>query len=585
MLTEQLLDLPENNTNSRAASPDKGKAPKKKPRTITDLVTGQYAPKNPLPNPDTITSEFFGARNCAVVAPTNDVAVSPPQKKASRQRSKPKLDADKGEPKTKSRARKATAKAAAKPKKIAEKLLSPSSAALRLQQQDVLFGTSSQLALEESPTMVRQLQYAIKESEQDAERLPSLSVRPLRWPRLEKVQGARSLWDASNRDEGGGLLEDMKKVYIPEPDRTQDIPLLMNTAHESPPRHSEFIDIDDIESLPQSVSSRLPTPRPLSQPAFAETPAVQQRMSVHDTSFHDVDDFDFQPPPSNQNVKSQDSFFDIDDLDTPACVKARCSPSKKSEKLLPPANVETHPRKGRNAPRAKRATPTKKAGLLSASDPTLAGQEKTGTAVPPFTPPKSTGRFIDIDEILDSEEEIFELLSPTPPRVRKLQDSPPLPIAYNPESALGAPTAQDLTQVFRIFTAQLEWASIKPTVFASITSHVRSIAPTTDPKAPSWHEKILMYDPIILEDFTTYLNGNTHIRTYKRATQKQIKAWNKESKMKGNAILGVERDGEVLAIEKELEIFMVRDWCQDMSVCCIHAKDSRGRGTARKSFY
>jgi hypothetical protein len=94
-----------------------------------------------------------------------------------------------------------------------------------------------------------------------------------------------------------------------------------------------------------------------------------------------------------------------------------------------------------------------------------------------------------------------------------------------------------------------------------------------------------MYDPIILEDFTAYLNHNTKLRTYKRATQKQIKAFNNELKMKGNAILGVERDDQVLAIERELEVYMVRDWCEQMSICCVHAKESRGRGSARKGFY
>ena len=513
------------------------------------------------------------------------MAGDPPPKKAPRQRSKPKPDTDKGEPKTKPRARKATKKAAAKSKKVAEKLLSPSSAALRLQQQDVLFGTSSQLALDESPTTVRQLQHAIRESEKDAERLPSSSLRPPRWPRLEKAQGARGLWDASNRDEGGGLLKDMEKIYISEPDRTQDIPLLMSTAHDPPVQYPEFIDIDDIEPLPHSLSPKPPTPRPRVQPASNETSVIQQQNSAHETSFHDIDDFDLEPPPSNQNVISQDTFFDIDDFDAPTPVEARGSSSKKPERPLVPGSVNTSPRKGRSVPATTFAAPTKNTGLVSAPQRTLVGQERMGTAVLPSTPPKSTGRFIDIDEILDSEEDIFELLSPTPPRVRKLQDPPPLPIAYNPESTLGATTDQNLAQVFRISTTQLEWVSIKPTVFASITAHVRSIAPTTDPKTPSWHEKILMYDPIILEDFTTYLNGNTHIRTYRRATQKQIKAWNKELKMKGNATLGVERDDEVLAIEKELEAFMVRDWCQDMSVCCIHAKESRGRGTARKGFY
>lgn len=189
---------------------------------------------------------------------------------------------------------------------------------------------------------------------------------------------------------------------------------------------------------------------------------------------------------------------------------------------------------------------------------------------------------------MDSEDESVEAFSPTPPRVRKLQHSPPLTLAFDRESSAGVNDQADEpghAPIFRISTSHLEWANIKPSICTAITTHIRSMPPTTDPKKPSWHEKILMYDPVILEDFTTYLNSNTKLRTYKRATQKQIKAYNNRLKMKGNAILGVERADQVLAIEKELEVHMVRDWCQEMSICCVHAKESRGRGSARKGLY
>jgi len=138
----------------------------------------------------------------------------------------------------------------------------------RLQQQDVLFGTSSQLALEESPTMVRQIQFAMKESERDADNLDLVACgAPSRWPRLGSAEGKRGLWAASARDGEGGMLEHLKDIYIPEPDRTQDIPLLMDSTNDMPggqfDDQSTFIDIDDILSDPPltiSVSSNSPTP-------------------------------------------------------------------------------------------------------------------------------------------------------------------------------------------------------------------------------------------------------------------------------------------------------------------------------------
>jgi hypothetical protein len=588
MLTKQLLDLPGNQANTRASSPEKGKAPKKKPRTITDLVTGQYAPKDPVPGPDAVTNELSEAQNSAAKAPVRDAAANVPSKKAPRKRSNPKTDAEKAESKAKAipRARKATTKTAAKPKPIIEKLLSPKSAALRLQQQDILFGTSSQLALQEPPAMVRQLQHAIRESERDVELQPDIYMASTpRWPKLGKAHGTRSLWDASNRDEGGGLLEDSENVYSPEPDRTQDTPLLMSATRDLSDPHSDFVDIDDIELLPITKSSTLPTHGPLSQPVLVEPPAIRHN-AVHESSFHDIDDFDCEPPPSNQNAESQDSFFDIDDFEMPESVQKFGSPLRKSGKMVSPATGKAKPRKGRSVPPSTEpAISVKRKGQAAAPKPSLLSQEQENLSIPPSTPPRSTGRFMDIDEILDSEEENLELLSPTPPRVRKLQNSPALPLTSNYESTVGACTEQNMAQVFRISTTQLEWVNIKPVIFTSITTHIRSIPPTPDPKNPSWHEKILMYDPIILEDFTAYLNDTAHIRTYRRATQKQIKAWNKELKMKGSAILGVENDDEVLVTGKELELYMVRDWCQEMSICCVHAKESRGRGTARKGFY
>lgn len=94
-----------------------------------------------------------------------------------------------------------------------------------------------------------------------------------------------------------------------------------------------------------------------------------------------------------------------------------------------------------------------------------------------------------------------------------------------------------------------------------------------------------MYDPIVLEDFTVYLNANTPIRVFKKATQKQIKAWNSDLKIRGEAAMSVEKDGDdLLVVEKELEGYMAQGWCESLSICCIWG-EGRGKGGARKGFY
>jgi hypothetical protein len=589
-----LAELPGVQTASRASSPEKGKAPKKKARTITDLVTGQYAPKDVVTDQPPVTSDFFSPRTTTSKVPLNDVSTinaEAPAKKPPRKRSKSRDDSESTATKAKPRAKKASAKAASKAKPIAEKLLSPTSAVMRVNRQDVLFGTSSQLTLEESPTMVRQIQQAMKESEQDygSSSLHLLKAPPRR-QKLRQIEGTRSLWRESTRDSEGGLLRNTENVYIPEPDRTQDIPLLMDIAREESNALPEFVDIDDIVPLtptaPIAISSDMPTPPESQSQKRIEGPVVEQ-LSQNEV-FVDIDGFGSELPPSNQNAESQNSFVDIDDFESARTTLLHDAPSNvPALSASVPAITAGRPSKRRGRPpKAMSTIPTTQRSRSRSAEKSPPRLESIQHLHP--TPPKGSGRFIDIKEILDSEEEVLEIFSPSPPRVRNLQHSPPLPLTFDRELSLPSKQHKDepiVTPIFRILESNLEWANIKPSICSAITTHIRSVPPTTDPKKPSWHEKILMYDPIILEDFTTYLNNNTQLRTYKRATQKQIKAYNSNRKMEGNAILGLERDDQVFAIEKDLEVYMVRDWCQEMSVCGIHAKESRGRGSARKGFY
>jgi hypothetical protein len=607
----ELVEIPSNNTNSRDSSPEKGKAPKKKPRTITDLVTEQYALKDAEPISNNPTSDFFESRTSTTTTrvPLNDASTADgdaASKKPVRRRNSSKSGTGKADPKP--RSKKASTKATAKLKPVAEKLLSPSSAMSRLQEQDVLFGTSSQLALEESPTMLRQLQYALKESEQDVN--TAAYGAPPRWPRLGRVESKRGLWAASARDDEGRVLEHLKDAYIPEPDRTQDIPLLMDGTHDIADDRTDdqsgFIDIDDIPPDPPpaiAISSDPPMPPPTASRA---TPVAKLRDDdrTKDMGFRDIDEFAQEPPPSGQKVASPDSFVDIDDFDFPPSAQVRKSPVSI---FRPPASAPTiidgSPKKRGRPPKSHSAVPASvpasSTPILRSTPPKPRAKSKTNTKTP-STPPTASGRFINIDEILDSEDEVLQLLSPTPPRRRKDIDSEPLPLitlspTMSPSKANKAKTTapdSTLTPIHRIATPLLEWSTVKTHVFSQITSHIRSLSPSTDPSKPTWHERILMYDPIVLEDFTAYLNAKTPIRVYKKATQKQIKAWNSELKSRGDEVVGLgvgvgrEGDGsEVLAVEKELEGPMVQGWCESMSVCCIWGEGRGKKGTARKGFY
>ena len=595
-----------NQTNSRDSSPEKGKAPKKKPRTITDLVTEQYAARDAEPDKNGATGVFFAPQSSTFKIPLNDTSApdtNAPLKKPPRKRSTAKSESGKADSRAKTK--KASAKSAAKPKLVVEKLLSPTRALSRLSKQDVLFGTSSQLALDESPTLIRQIQSAIKESERDGDSFAF--PPPPRWPGLHKVQSNRGLWAASSRDDEGGMLEHMPDMYIPEPDRMQDIPLPMDGARDEPDGiaddQSSFIDIDDIVPDPPSailISSDLPTPPrkpPQTLPVIEHSKDDHQMM---DAEFKDINSLEQAPPPSNQNADPHNSFVDIDDINIPPSAQIRHSPAMKSNPRASASLTDGGSPKKRGRPPQPLATI---ADIFTSSTPSSKTKARPREKVKsPATPLKSSGRFIDIDEILDSEDEDLEILSPTPPRVCKHVDSGPLPlISPSPTTSpsktkranmakskdKASPKDTEVIPVYRIATRMLEWVHVKPSVFSQLTAHIRSLPPTTDPANPSWHEKILMYDPIVLEDFTRYINAYTSIRVYKKATQKQVKAWNQQLKADGEPLLSVDKDGdsdEVLAVERELEGHMLQAWCESLSVCCIWG-EGRGKGGARKGMF
>lgn len=821
----ELIEVPGQGRTSRSASPHKRKVQKKgSARTITDIVTGKYGEEQP----DDMTSEKQDLVKPCTAPPTDELSI--PILKPSRTRPVTKDKAGKSD----TRSKKASAKTAAKPKLVADSLLTPSSASTRLNNQDFLFGTSSQLGNEESPTLLRQIQQAIRESEVDVEPLDGASEEDLYVRRgictiasLSKREGRRGLWSISTRDEDGVLLKDQNDVYIPEPDRTQDFPLLMDiTGNDSsfaniddfdlpspkPKGHASAatnasvdsakpIGTGDISAIPEDNIIHndefcgLPSQRQRSRPATppsindafsqklrlgyigaattttlvtsqrprlgyvgaattatlassqkarpgyvgaatttalassqksrpgyvgaatttaliasqrlqfgyvgaattttlasAQTISTPALTAPPDDILHDSDEGFAEPPPSNQQA-SPEEFPDINDLLSPSRslrsvahaasqasrsgspVKERerdpfakknsatstrstasrgnatsqgnassetgaasggsdsrrspisASPTKTSKVQAPPCRTTAFasipkiseapapPRKttsSTSAPKESKApapprpkstsvSPLKKTGAAPATcaSPTKKSKRpapaipdsppKKSKPSPPSTPRKSNNRFAHIEEIHDSEDD--EALSPSPPRNTQRKVSPPLPLALSqpaaphPELSPTKSADADPTAVFQIPASQLAWADVKDSIFDQITSHIRSLPPSEDPNRPSWHEKILMYDPIVVEDLTAYLAAHTSIRTYRRATKVQIKAWNKKLKAEKRDIFQVDEKGDqVLAVEKEVESWMVQYWCQEHSICCI-SKEGRSKGGYGKALY
>ncbi|KAL2145788.1 hypothetical protein VTI28DRAFT_6287 [Corynascus sepedonium] len=130
------------------------------------------------------------------------------------------------------------------------------------------------------------------------------------------------------------------------------------------------------------------------------------------------------------------------------------------------------------------------------------------------------------------------------------------PFASTPESSpekqldlFSSPPAMDLS-VTEDTEASLVASptSQQVSLFQYITKAIVNAPRATDPADPSWHEKMLMYDPIILEDLTAWLNAGQLDK--------------------------VGYDGEVSPGD-------VKKWCESKSVCCLWRVNLRGQERKR----
>ncbi|KAK8193860.1 uncharacterized protein BKA78DRAFT_127427 [Phyllosticta capitalensis] len=194
--------------------PEKEKAAgKKKPRTITELATAAYRaplPQAVEPEPESRVSTFFApqAPDTSSEKPKEPEAAPPEKpKRAPRQKKPTKASIEKE--------KRATEKAKKQAKLAANKLLSPGAALLKYNNQEVLFGTSSQLVRDESPTFIRHIQQALKESELQGNSSESLRLDQMAdGAELTLLGKRKGLWTEAARN----LTDEGLEVYDPGAD-------------------------------------------------------------------------------------------------------------------------------------------------------------------------------------------------------------------------------------------------------------------------------------------------------------------------------------------------------------------------------
>ncbi|GAB0134315.1 hypothetical protein EsDP_00002692 [Epichloe bromicola] len=544
------------------------KAPRKRPRTLTALATAAY-------------KQATQVENANVAQNTNDASIpNLPQTGQNKAKVKPRKRPTKSK------------KRIEPPKPI---LFSPETALKQVAQQDFVFGTSSQLAGEQSPTFLRDLQRAMKSSNQ----LDQVDLTtPLNSDSIEPLECRPKLWDAAARDADGDLF-DVEVINLTEgdscPAQTLGDPFgyFKGDISLSPQLHSArhsadaskdgdgFTDLSDI--LPVGSKTLLPAPeinmsrsRSLSPECQGEPrPQASVKLTATSASAPDANHF---PRPAFENytdtqlskevcrygfkpIKRRSAMITLLDqcwqqrmgssghhvrmksTVATASKSTTSSPTKRprgrprksstnespAQDPPPSAQVPETPKRPRGRPRkSAEASPSVSKRVSERATPKPVDKKRKATS--------QNSQVAKLIEIPDSESDLASSLNSSPSSSFSIS-SPPQQVDLT--MSLGEDTELSLAMASTDSESNL---------FDYITRAVKTAPRTTVAAEPSWHEKILLYDPIVLEDFATWLNSGQLTR---------------------------------VGFDEEINPVDVKKWCESKSICCLWKVNLRGKERKR----
>lgn len=503
---------------------------KKKTRTITELATAPYMlpiePELDLAGPATKDSllNYFDSDG-AVKALVEHQTMVMSQKKG--------------------KAKETKANATTKPKRKRKSgtannpiLLSPNSALKQSSNQDFVFGTSSQLVREDSPSMLRDLQSAIRASNQVASD-----------PFVDS--DSQGLWHAGARDVDGDLIN-LDGVELVE-----DFPSLprRKQAH---PSCEEFVDINDILKSSELDESATTAPRQNSH--FFQSQAIPSAQPSQTS-----DQVLVEPEPAAETINPRPDYESLTDAQLARQIASygfkpvkkrqamialldQCWTSKSTgtatnqSKSISTSSTMDAPKKKQQTATAepekqpkRRGRPRKQSTTETVSTTKVSAPKEASPKRSRGRPKASTSKTV---EIADSDlDELTSSSSRASSRERdRIFSSPPaVDLSLSEDADVSLATTASVTDQ-------------QADVFRHITKAVTSAPRSQDPARPSWHEKMLLYDPVVLEDLAAWLNGG--------------------------ALGGVGYDGEVSPAD-------VKKWCESKSVICLWRTNLNGKERKR----
>ncbi|KAJ5751853.1 hypothetical protein N7520_008770 [Penicillium odoratum] len=465
-------------------------------------------------------------------------------------------------------------------------VLSPEAAVKALDQQDLIFGSCSQLEREDSPETLRNIQQAIRESESLAvpasRRTVGRETSSLLGTRLT---GKKNLWGVAARDINGSLVQaaELDSVDLTNTSQASKKKQGDSTGASAALEDDDWFDLDygrratpkGISTLQQKTYEPVVKiqPVPVAEvpaPVEDNTKAVKGSQQAdkpklampHYSGFTDAELSKQVAVFGFKSIKGRKKMIDL----LQKCWESKHGTSSKpievsSQCQTVTSKVTVQSAKPKTKPKAKSKLTT---SSTSASTDKLTQVKPLAFPSPKRTPQRAgdtdapRSSYIDVEEIQDSEEELF----PSPIQIQQrytkmLSTSPPREHTLDivTKAVSQSPTKRKTTaKVSRSKTSTSSTSALKsdkvgsstrnslPDISAQITKAVR-LQPKLSPLSsltgsrsrPTWHEKILMYDPIVLEDLTTWLN------------------------VEGLGLVGEDR---------EISSMDVRKWCEGRGICC-----------------
>ncbi|EEQ32806.1 5'-flap endonuclease [Microsporum canis] len=557
--TSKSLDSESLDTGTSSTSEGNGKrkqtkkakrSAKSKITTITSLTTGRYesslAPEGDH-IPSSLVDNMVESIQPAEKAPSNRKNTKPKSKKAIPGR--------------------AECYALLKPAPTMEALKT-------IENQALLFGTSSQLERESSPN-VYGLEPELGRDEVKSNSIQNISSEPSTGMGVSRFSKSKNLWGASSRDLDGYLLNvDMIDLVDPTPkitpkpgDERQSNLSNKNTERNIPEESSllgEQVNAKDVE-LPDCLAGEI---------------------STSDTM---QNSFEYLNTTNSQDGPVDDSMPNYDQLSTPELAKKLASfgfrPIKKRERIIELLE------KCWESKRKSCIEPTTKPAILSTPQVVIQPippnanskfMDSDSAIKPSSVPPKGTRKpkKITSKEITnparsswstaknlkssskptDNMPDSMGSQSYVQPEIIEIEDSTDenlLESSKQPRDYRGAHTLASRSASSHI-TPQISSAPSQtvpiqtrasagtnekeivdlPDIFLQITNAVKAqprIRSVNGVKQPTWHEKIVMYDPIWLDDLTLWLN----VEGFK-----------------------------LIKEDREVHPYLVREWCESKGICC-----------------